>query len=623
MKRLFLAVLTLVTVIACANIVFCQDPGAIDSLAFGNPDGSPLAVYIDNNITVPIWLKCDENIAFIHFCLATENSFIAERRGVTLQGVLQQWDLTGTLPVDGWPRAGLTSQSVVGIADFSLTEPNYINTAGGWVQVGAFLMRTDDDPDLMGQLSQLLAGEDPLEGITLMFDEFWTPIVPIMICSNLEFQTNRPPVVTSPTDNAIVHVNCLYPFSIPVIATDQDGDDIVLSVDFPYSNYQFTVVETYPGYAHYLFSWTPPESCYAVLDINITATDVHETDSESDVNLDVSPVTVIASSDTTLPGYPAVVDVNLVQSGDNSNVGSFSLTFAWDPSTLMLQDIEFSDELTEWDYLHSAENPLGPGSLRLIGVANMTGINISPFKQGVHPLATLYFISAPDPDLGGLYSPLEMPTDDFSCNVLSDSTGYLVYHPMLDEGGVLFINSGDILIGDINLNHLPYEAGDVIAYINHLTDPARYPFNITQRFASDCNQDGLTETIADLVFMLNILNGGGLTFDHGGQVAEANINLDISGSTITAEIQSEAVIGGALVKIKHTGTELDRIAAPEGSEIYYNDDGDILTAVVYSLDMNRGLNSGILSANVIEGNPENITIEYFDVSDIHGNLLKK
>jgi len=242
MKRLFSVFLTLVIVSTPVAIVFGQDPGGIDSLAFGNPDGSSLAVYIDNNIAVPIWLKCDENIAFIHFCLATENSFITERLGVSLEGILQQWDLMGTLPVDGWPAAGLTSQSVVGIADYSLPVPNYLNTSGGWVQVGTFLLRSDDNPDLMGQLSQLLPGEDPLEGITLMFDEFWTPIVPTIICSNLEFQTNRPPTINSPVDDTSISINSLYPFSLPIIATDDDGDDIVLDLDFPYPDYELTEV---------------------------------------------------------------------------------------------------------------------------------------------------------------------------------------------------------------------------------------------------------------------------------------------------------------------------------------------------------------------------------------------
>jgi len=623
MTRLFSTLLTLVIVLAPVSIVYGQDPGGIDSLAFGNPDGSPLPVYIDDNIVVPIWLKCDENIAFVHFCLATDNDYIAERQGISPYGILQQWDLMGTLPVDSWPEVGLTSQSIVGIADFSLPEPNYINTNSGWVEIGAFLMGTSNNPDLMGQISQLLPGEDPLEGITLMFDEFWTPIVPDMVFSALDFQVNRPPVINSPVDDTLIFVNNLYPFSFPIIATDEDGDDIVLDLDFPYSDYEFTEVEHYPGYAHYLFSWTPPETCCAVLDLNLMATDAHGIDTEGNAYLDVSPVSVIVSSDTTLPGYPAGVDVRLLQSGNNSNVGSFNLTFVWDPNSLLLQNVEFGDELADWDYINSAINPLGPGSLRLIGVANMTGAIVPPLKQGDHSIASIFFVGASDPDLGGLFIPLDMPINDFSNNVLSDSTGYLVYHPGLDEGGVLFLNFGDILIGDINLNHLPYEAGDAIAFVNHLTDPVQFPFNLTQHFASDCNQDGLAETIADLVFMLNILNGGGLTLDNSVQLMTANLRLDITGSTVMAKVQSDTEIGGALVRINHAGVKLDRLSAPDNLELYYSDDGDVLTAVVYSRDMNLGISSDLLSVNIIEGNSANIVIEYFEISDIRGNLLTK
>jgi hypothetical protein len=173
MKRFLIFNMVLIIAMMTVKSAFCQDPGEIDSLAFGNPDGSPIIVNLDQDIEIPVWLKCDENIAFVHFCLATENEFIPLRGAVYGIDPLDQWELSGTFPADGWPEEGLTSSSLLGIADFILPVPNFINTNGEWWMVAVFCMHTTDDPAAIGQQSPLLPGEDPIQGLTIIFDEFW------------------------------------------------------------------------------------------------------------------------------------------------------------------------------------------------------------------------------------------------------------------------------------------------------------------------------------------------------------------------------------------------------------------------------------------------------------------
>ncbi|MCP4580268.1 MAG: hypothetical protein GY839_01525 [candidate division Zixibacteria bacterium] len=622
MRKLISAFVIGLTVVTMTVGVFGQDPGGIDSLAFGNPDGSAIEVFIDDEISVPIWLKCDENIAFVHFCLATENNFISDRFGAIPNGILEQWTLDSPQPVDGWPEDGLTSQSLVGIADFSLPETNYINTNGEWVEIGAFIVRSANNPDLMGQTSQLYPGEDPVEGITMMFDELWSPIVPGIVSSPLEFLVNSPPGITSPIDETTIPINNPFDIAFPVIAVDDDDDEITLQIDFPYDNYEFTEVESYPGYTHFEFSWTPPDSCSEIVDINITAVDVNNLDDEINTYLDVQPIVVTVSSDTTLPGYPASVDINMTINGENSNIGSFNFSFIWDPNALTFQSVFFGPDFADWEYMNFTVDPDGPGTLRLLGMANHDVGENPPLTQGEYFVGTIYFTTLGDPELQGIVAPLDMPVNDLANNVLSDSSGYLVFHPLVHQGDVTFIDFGDVLVGDINLNLLPFETGDAVTFIDHLVDPVEFPFNITQRFASDCNQDGVPETIADLIFLFNVINGDSPNAGGGSDVV-AGMRFDRRESAVSVQAQAECPVGGALITINHAGVIIDRINTVDGMEIRYKDDGSILTALVYSSEFGGVNGSDLLSFDIIEGNPENITIDYFDISDSDGNLLSK
>ncbi len=86
---------------------------------------------------------------------------------------------------------------------------------------------------------------------------------------------------------------------------------------------------------------------------------------------------------------------------------------------------------------------------------------------------------------------------------------------LLDDGGwitppQLLLTSGDILIfsplyGDININGFAYEIGDAVTFMNYFMGLTE--FNARQYANSDCNRDGIQATIADLVYLLCVING--------------------------------------------------------------------------------------------------------------------
>jgi hypothetical protein len=261
--------------------------------------------------------------------------------------------------------------------------------------------------------------------------------------------------------------------------------------------------------------------------------------------------------------------------------------------------------------------------VRFVGIANINIGGIPPFTYGVYPIARLDFMSPLEPGLEGMTIPLVMPTQDLFDNVLSDSTGYLVFHPRIIEGSITFLESEDFFIGDINLNGFPWEVGDAVVFADHLIDPITNPFNDLQRMASDCNQDGIPETIADLIFLLGVINDGIGPPLGGSSPGFADVVLDIKGNSATLHLLAPAPAGGMLAKISHPNVEIDNIQASPELELKYNDTNDILTVLVYSPDLTQVIEDTVLSFNIVGGNEQDITIESFEVSDTKGRLFSK
>ncbi len=620
-KRVVILILT-TFMLSIAVDAFCQDPGMQDSLAFGNPDGSPMQVFVDHEIRVPVYIKCDENISFMHLCLATENEFITERSYFVLADAIIGWPAYGTLPVDGWPETGLTSQSLVAIADYSLPEPEFINTDGEWVMVGEFIMQTTDNPDAMGQVSDLLAGEHPVEGVTVLFDELFSPIVPGMKFSQLDFLDASPPEFIAPSPDTLINVNCHYEFAFVVEVMDVDNDELEIMVDFPYEDYELDEIINEPGHAQYMFSWTPPADCDTMVTATFTATDENDLTTNLPVDINVEPIKIIVDADTTIYGYPASVNVYMELSGSNSNVGAFDLNLEWDINAFHLVDVIFGNDFDQWEYLNFTVDPYGPGTLILLGLANIDNGNIPPVRQGNYHVATIYFQTEGNPDLQGMAAEIDMPTDNMTYNVLTDSTGYLVYHPDIQEGYIFFMNVGDVLIGDINLNLMPYETGDVVVFVDHLVNPIENPFNAVQRIASDCNQDMIPATVADLVYMLNIINGGGLAQSQIVEGETPEIEFIKNSSEVTLSLKNDIPVGGMRLVLSHDGIDIENIAVADGYKHSLNHTSELISIVIYPEQVNGILSGDILTLDINDGNISNISIIDSEFSTPDGAMIR-
>ncbi len=139
--------------IMISSSIFADDPGIPDSVYFGNLDGSPVIAGLGEEISVPVWIKTDDPVGFIHLPLATNDSFVVER----MDGEHVITTCILCMP-PGYPmpeqfqfmlpdsmNSQWTNQSLLALWSF---EP--LNTQYFWCHKFNFFVRTTSDPAVIG-----------------------------------------------------------------------------------------------------------------------------------------------------------------------------------------------------------------------------------------------------------------------------------------------------------------------------------------------------------------------------------------------------------------------------------------------------------------------------------------
>jgi hypothetical protein len=99
---------------------------------------------------------------------------------------------------------------------------------------------------------------------------------------------------------------------------------------------------------------------------------------------------------------------------------------------------------------------------------------------------------------------LEDPNTPYPDNLFLLDNGYFIVPPMLTlTNGMIYIF--EPLYGDVNVNSDPFEVGDAVTLVNSFI--GTITLSPRQMANADCNRDNLQATIADLVYMLRVING--------------------------------------------------------------------------------------------------------------------
>jgi len=176
------------------------------------------------------------------------------------------------------------------------------------------------------------------------------------------------------------------------------------------------------------------------------------------------------------------------------------------------------------------------------------------------------------------------------------------------------------LTGDINLNGVPYEVGDVVLFINHIINPAGFPFNAIQREASDINADGIPETIADLVLLINIVNGSVPPPKIDPSTGNVIITLSKLGDSHAVSSSGDVDLGAVLVKISHDSESDVSVRSTGDFTIAYHESDNVVTVLAY-LPEGGGVPAGRSNLFKLENLGEEYEIVEISASDSRGGLI--
>jgi hypothetical protein len=463
---------------------------------------------LNEQINLPVWVKTDDSVTFVHIPLASDDDYIQSHDDGQLFWPLSLWDAVQFLaPDEDSPGPGMTSQSLLGYA--YLSDPrnpeNFLMTNYQWMRVADFIMTATGDPGVLEDTTQLSEGSNPTyDGLTWTLQDGVTQFEPAVIYPRLRFTENNHPEFTEPPDGAVFDMNQEFPLAFEAIATDQDNDIIDIAAEFGGAGYSFMLQERHPGYARYRFFWVPSLDEEGAYPLVLEADDGAGGITEISVTINVAPSVLGVSEVATLPGSQISVPVYLVNEGISSYVGGFILRIQHDTEIIYLQSATRGDRIADWDYFNYTE----PDSsiVKIVALADVDGAGhrIGP---GSGPVAYLNFWVRPGDEHIGQHAAIDFAPVGDNDNTVTDSTGYWVAHPALENGGILVLDPADIIVGDINVNGIPWEVSDAVLFSNHFMDPEAYPFNPVQRAASDTNRDGVPSSLADLIYLLNVLSG--------------------------------------------------------------------------------------------------------------------
>ncbi len=281
-------------------------------------------------------------------------------------------------------------------------------------------------------------------------------------------------------------------------------------------------------------------------------------------------------------------------------MGGFDFLIAYDASALAFTGAEPGQLLEDcgWEYFtyrHGAVGNCGDacpsGLLRIIAIANTNNGPNQPSCYGPpdtdpYEMARMDYLVTNDRTFECMYTPIRFFWDDCSDNSISSVDGEVLYvsdhvydfegteitdstygfptyfgiMPECLEGGgpdkptpiqfIDFVNGGiDIVCadsiddrGDINLNGIANEVADAVLYTNYFVYGLPvFIAPVPQTAASDVNADGITLSVADLVYQIRIIVGDAQPYPRLNPI-HADFTLENSILSIDAEIGAAFVV---------------------------------------------------------------------------------
>ncbi len=343
-------------------------------------------------------------------------------------------------------------------------------------------------------------------------------------------------------------------------------------------------------------SWASSYRDSGYYPVRIAASDQYGAADTAEVILSLAPAIIYALTIDTSSGYPGEIATVKINLANLEPISGFDLVTNYDASALSLISISTAEtRAAGFEYFTYKLNDRGiQGDVRLTGIADMLNGTVTPdLAAGSGPLARLSFYVTSDLNFAGFSIPLRFVFRDILTgidNTLTDTSGNRIEQSSIDyfDGYVRVIKSASGNLGDINLNGMPYEIGDMVYFTNYFINPAQFPLDPVQRANSDVNRDGTPGTVADLVYLLKLLvNGGGPTAKPRYNLSPAEIYVrdDAGGFELTYDaVENLGALALTLESAREIPADLDLVTGleSEGMQCKWKADGDLLRVLLYS-----------------------------------------
>ncbi|MDH4223357.1 MAG: T9SS type A sorting domain-containing protein, partial [candidate division Zixibacteria bacterium] len=390
----------------------------------------------------------------------------------------------------------------------------------------------------------------------------------------------------------------------------------------------------------YTGAWSSENSPYT---ITFVASD-GDTSSAEDVLInvinkdpDAKDYVLEIGADTGLFSEIVTVPIKLT---NPDSVEGMKLLINYDPSALWLLEVNRSNtRISDWAYFESKVGIPELGDITILAQVEKASyvedspkpLVTPPMSPGSGVITNLIFKVMLDP----YYYDLDLITDvkfkftDSTDNTLNGSTDeeFIGQNEIEYKDGYILIKMSDVVLGDINLNGIPFEVGDAVVFSNFLIDPINNPLNLQQELNSDVNQDGICCSLADFLALLRqILEGGSYVFKKESITSNTvQLNVKRNSTSLDFYIDSDVPVGGVMLTIGHPWIEFEApILSPEasGMALLKKEYGEELRLLIYNTTT-QYIEPGqrkLLTIPVVKGEGDIVFHKAF-FSDNMGNLM--
>ncbi len=307
-----------------------------------------------------------------------------------------------------------------------------------------------------------------------------------------------------------------------------------------------------------IFNWTTEFSDSGFYNVELELIDELGAADTAEIVVDVAQTEVYSLSADTVsiyPGETVTVGVNL---NNMEAVSGFDIVINYDVTILTVINVFASNtRIADWEYFTYNLNNRGiAGDIRVTATADLDDDTVTPdLESGEGQIFKLNFIATGDLSYAGFTAPLMFVFRDpliGQDNTMTAPDGSRIEQDMISytNGYIGIKGAQQDKLGDINLNGVPIEIGDVIYYTSYFIYPNKFPLNPIQYLLSDVNQDGLGATIADLVYMINHILGVIKANPKMGPAAEVAVEAASDEGEFSLKYNSDKELGGIAVVLR-------------------------------------------------------------------------